>query len=414
MKNSTMILISVFVIFVVLRIYQLETRLVFGWDQVVNSWVMKDMFLEGKLPLLGMVAKQNTGFYIGPAYYYLLAPFYLLLGLHPIASGIFALIMSLITGVVFYMTTLRLYTRRVGLIAIGIYAVSQSLIVFDRIAWPVNLIPLVSTLIYFLLIRVGQGKLGYLPWLALVAGFAFHIHFTAVYFVLIILLFSPFILRHKGGLRATIMALPFFVIWFVPNLLAEAQSRFVYANHLSVYLTTHYHGFHLVRVFQLLRDAVIEFDGLLHIQQIKFIGLLLPLIYGWCVWRREKPGASVLFLWVGFLWFAVPLLIMSSYKGEISNYYFATTRNLAVIILAYLSDSLLAIRSKYATWLLTGVGVLYAAYNIYTYIRFYDAQYPRLNARVIKAISENRRIEFQEGVPESYLYYWYKEIYKLK
>lgn len=35
----------------------------FGWDQVDNAWAAQNMIVNHKFPLLGMVAKQNSGIY---------------------------------------------------------------------------------------------------------------------------------------------------------------------------------------------------------------------------------------------------------------------------------------------------------------------------------------------------------------
>src|SRR3989304_8414777 len=89
-KRAAIIILAIFLLFVFLRFFELEDRLQFTWDQIQNAWVMKDILDDEKWPLLGMPAKLNAGFSIGPAYYYLLLPFYKIFDLDPIASGVFA------------------------------------------------------------------------------------------------------------------------------------------------------------------------------------------------------------------------------------------------------------------------------------------------------------------------------------
>ena len=48
----------------------------FGYDQVDNAWAAKNIIINHWYPLVGMVAKANSGIYIGPVYYYLIAVFY--------------------------------------------------------------------------------------------------------------------------------------------------------------------------------------------------------------------------------------------------------------------------------------------------------------------------------------------------
>ena len=83
---GTLILGILFVFHVFFRFYGFEEKHGFSWDQVDNAWAAKNILVEHKFPLVGMVAKQNSGFYIGPMYYYYVAFFYLLTNLDPIAS----------------------------------------------------------------------------------------------------------------------------------------------------------------------------------------------------------------------------------------------------------------------------------------------------------------------------------------
>ena len=71
LKNK--FLIIVFVIFIFeffLRTYQLDLKTPFGYDQVDNAWVAKNLIEEGRLPLVGMVAKTNSGIFIDSLYYH--------------------------------------------------------------------------------------------------------------------------------------------------------------------------------------------------------------------------------------------------------------------------------------------------------------------------------------------------------
>ena len=70
-KKSLLVLL-VFILEIFLRLYNVDKQNPFGWDQVDNAWTAKNMIINHWYPLVGMVAKQNSGFYIGPLYYYLI------------------------------------------------------------------------------------------------------------------------------------------------------------------------------------------------------------------------------------------------------------------------------------------------------------------------------------------------------
>src|SRR5574341_1124708 len=193
--------IIISIIFVFLRLYELEERIAFGWDQVQNSWVMKDMIIDHKFPLEGMVARGNSGFYIGPAYYYLLAPFYYLFRLDPIANGFFAATVAIMTFMTVYLVTKKLFTIRVALFAIALYTISSHMIFLDRVSWPVVFIPIISVLTFYYLYQSIVGKSSNLLFLAAVVGFSFHFHFTAVFYPIIVALAMPLFIFKKDAMK---------------------------------------------------------------------------------------------------------------------------------------------------------------------------------------------------------------------
>ena len=123
-RKLWVILIMIFAVHLFFRFYQLEERNPFGWDQVDNAWAAKNIIVEHKWPLVGMVAKQNTGFYIGPLYYYFIAPFYWIFNLDPIASPIAAGITSIVSFFVLFFITKKLFSFNVALMASFINTVS--------------------------------------------------------------------------------------------------------------------------------------------------------------------------------------------------------------------------------------------------------------------------------------------------
>src|SRR3989304_3365517 len=114
-------LIVLFLCFVFLRFWDMEGRMQFTWDQVQNAWVMKDMIVDHKLPLEGMVAKLNSGIHIGPAYYYLLVPFYLAIDLDPIAGGVFAGAVAIATFIALFAVLRNIFSYETALAGLTLY-----------------------------------------------------------------------------------------------------------------------------------------------------------------------------------------------------------------------------------------------------------------------------------------------------
>lgn len=415
---------AVFALELFLRFYQIEERNPFGWDQVDNAWAAKDLIINHHWPLVGMVAKGNSGFYIGPFYYYLIALVYWFTHLDPIASGIFAGLTSIFSFWVLFFVTKKIFSFRVALVAVFMQTVASSAIIFDRVQWPVNFIPAISLLVFYFLYKVITGNPRYLVWLAITMGLAFHVHFTAIFFPLIVFLSLPFFPRNRKTVTYFLISLPLLLIWFVPTIIYELQHRSSQAAHLGSYAGSYYHGFHIRRVFQIIGDGFIQFEPFLFpaIKFLKFI--LLPLFIIVYVWNelfeaRKRRGLSrqlltsfvrdhkVKLSYLMILYFIVPWFVFSTYAGEISDYYFSINRFIVVIIIAYLLMKVFEMKYVFAKIFIILFLLFYGYTNITQYLDSHDAGLKIKRQTVLDAISHGQRIEYTEGVPESYLYYYY-------
>lgn len=407
MKKAQIILLLIFGLHLFLRFYQFEDRNPFGWDQVDSAWAAKNILVDHQLPLLGIMAKGNSGFSIGPAYYYLIAPFYFIFNLDPIASGVFAGATSLVYFLVLFYITKRLFSVGAALVAVFLNAVSFSTIYSDRVQGPVNFIPLVSLIIFYCLYKIATGKERYLLPLSLALGFSFHIHFTSVFYPLIILLTLPFFPRTVSLLKHGLMAAPLFLVWFIPHFVSELQSKGQQAAGLSNYLATYYHGFHVVRMTQLMKDAFIQFEGFLIWPVIKSVKYLLLPLFSF-VYFYNKPGRErVVLIYLMVLWFVVPWLVFTTYSGEISDYYFLMSRPIALLTISYLFWKLF----RYPNFVLRGLLVLFLLYyslaNIKSFLMAPHQGVGYSKSAVREIIRGGGKVEFRQGDPGSYIYYFY-------
>jgi len=396
------------------RFYQMEARNPFGWDQVDNAWAAKNMIVDHQWPLRGMQAKLNAGFYIGPFYYYLIAPFYYLTNLDPIASGIIAGFTSLFTFAVIYFLTKKLFSAPVALLAVFFYTFSSFIIDQDRIQWPVNLIAPISLIIFYSLYQVLKGRLDYLFLLAAAIGFSFHLNFTSIFFPIIVLGALPLFPWSKKFLKHALISLPIFLVWLIPTFLAELKSQNEATFNLVRYLQTYYHGFHLRRVLQISGDAFIQFEGILierldAMKMIKWIRyLLLPifiLIYSFPKPSREK----LVFCYLIGLWFFIPWFVFSLYRGEITSYYFSLTRPLVIMIIAYLLVRLFKIKNIVPKIIVIGFLVYYALANTQNFLKADSLGLGYQKQVILRRIENGEKIKFKHGFSESYLYYFYTE-----
>lgn len=399
------IFLFVLAAFIILRFYQLEDRMQFTWDQIQNSWVMKDMIMDHKFPLEGMVAKGNSGFYIGPAYYYFLVPFYYLWHLDPIASGIFAGSVSLISFFVLYLVSAKIFSKNVALISVSIATVSYFITIYDHIAWPVLFVPVISILIFYFLYLSITDNTRNLLYLGLVTGFSFHFHFTSIFYPMIIFFAMPLFIRKKHAVKYSLLALPLFAVWFIPNIIAGMTNDVHAGNNLAKYIGTYFHGFHLVRFRQLLNDAFIVYESILHFKELRLLAIVILPVFSIVYGRSYPLVKSRVLIYLFSLWFIVPWVVFTTYSGEISNYYFLLSQPMVIMSLAFLTYELL--RNKFVVLRIVTLcfWFYYAFINVQDFIKENNRTLPLAREAVNKAVEAGEVISFGEGDPKSYLYY---------
>ncbi len=411
-RKAWIIVLLIFFALVFFRFYQLEARTEFRWDQVDNAWAVKDILVDHKLPLVGMQAKQNSGFFIGPAYYYLITPFYAFFNLDPIAATVIAGISSIMTFFTIFYITKKLFSLPIAIIAIFLYTFSFEVIFADRYQWPINLIPATSLVIFYALYNSLLGKVKYLLLLGMALGFSFSLNFTSIFFPIIALLSLPFLPKTRETIKYGLISLLIFAIWLVPNIIAEVGSQASSTKSIALYISAYFHGFHLTRMLQIASDAFIEFSTVLPIpvlSSLRYIFLPLFLI---TYLARGYGRERLLVCYLIVLWLLVPWVGFTTYSGEITNYYFALSRPIAVIIIACLIVWIVGRKHFFPKVGIAGFLLYYAIFNAQ---QFFSKSIQGLDyhrKEVERVIREKRVVEFRQGVPESYIYYYY--IYKNK
>lgn len=403
-------LFFIFLVHIFSRFYNLDNNL-FGSDQVDNAWAAKNIIVDHKFPLLGVPAKGSGGFFLGPIYYYLVSFFYFLTNLDPIASGLLAGTISIITFFIYYFVIKKLFSEKVALIAIFINTISYYIISSDRVQWNVNFIVPVSLLIFYSLYNVLTGKIKYLLLLGILLGFSFHVHFTSVFYLIIIALSLPFFPRNMQTLKYSFFGILLFLVWLIPNIFAEFNTKKSNASSMVNYLNTYYHGFHFRRVFQLINDAFIEFESIFILKIFKQLKFLFLPAFIYFYFNENKSRAGFIFCYLAIVWFLVPWFTFSTYSGEISNYYFMITRPIIIMVLSYLTLRLFESKILIAKVGIICFWVYYLSINAQYFVTEYfintnkETSLKESRKRVQKAIREGKVIEFSEGSADSYLYY---------
>ena len=404
--NISLLTLAVLIGFCVfLRWYQIEERNQFTWDQVDNAWAAKTILIDHELPIEGMQAKLNSGLFIGPLYYYYIVPFYAAFNLDPVASGYIAISSSVISLIILYYVTKSIFSYKEALIAGLLYVFLTPYIEFDRVQWPVNFVPAISLVIFYSIYRILNGSVRYFFLLMLALGISFHLHMTSIFYIFILVLCIPLLPRKRETVKYFFYSLPIFIIFISPIIYMLFG-----VNHFSrgtSYASSSYHGFYVRRMLQLSSDAFLEFATLTHALKISVIRFLLPLIFI-AVYLKEKINKKRLIIcYLVLLWVFIPWILLSTYSGELTVYYFIIPRFIAVMLASYIIVKFVFAKNTLLSLVSSAVLGAYLAHNV---VLFFQAEYDGISyyrQRTLDRMEKGEQINFQQGAPESYIYFYY-------
>lgn len=404
--NLSFLTLAVLVGFCIfLRWHQIEERNQFTWDQVDNAWAAKNIIVDREFPIEGMQAKLNSGLFIGPLYYYYIAPFYAAFNLDPVASGYIAISSSVISLIILYYVTKSIFSYKEALIAGLLYVFLTPYIEFDRVQWPVNFVPAISLVIFYSIYRILNGSIRYFFLLMLALGISFHLHMTSIFYIFIFILSIPLLPRKMETVKYFFYSLPIFIIFISPILYMVLGAN--YFSRGTSYASSSYHGFYLRRMLQLGSDAFLEFATLTHILKISVIRFLLPLAFTILYLKEKLSRKRIIFCYLVLLWILIPWILLSTYSGELTVYYFIIPRFIAVMMAAYILVKLIFAKNIFVS--LTS-SVLLGAYLAHNVVLFFQAEYDGISyyrQRTLNRMEKGEQINFQQGAPESYIYFYY-------
>ena len=135
----------------ILRLWNIEGHMTFLGDEGRDALVLLNIFQEGRLTLLGPSASVG-GFFLGPAYYYLVIPGFLLFGMSPVGMAFEVAVLGFATVIILYLLIKKYLGFLPAILATLLYSVSPVVVMFSRSSWNPNILPFLSLLIFVFLL----------------------------------------------------------------------------------------------------------------------------------------------------------------------------------------------------------------------------------------------------------------------
>lgn len=219
MKKIYLLLFFILVVAFFLRVYRLHELIGFYYDQGRDAMVIWKLWHEGKLFLIGPVTGL-AGIFLGPLYYYLIAPFYLIGGGSPVVPTIFLAALSTLAIFMLYFLGWKFHSRAAGVFAVVIGAFSYYLVLASR--WLSNPTPLllISMLLLWSMWEIARGGRK-MWWVAAAFLIGLSLQFeaaSAVFFIPMMLVFMVWQRKRLPGRKTLAIAFGAFFLTTTPQI----------------------------------------------------------------------------------------------------------------------------------------------------------------------------------------------------
>lgn len=384
------------------RVYKLDVFYIFEHDQDLYSWIVKDIWIDHHLRLIGQVTSIE-GVFIGPFFYYLLVPFFALSGMNPISAAYFAAILGLLTVISIYYVFQHFFGKAVGLFGAAIYATSLGPVFNDR--W---VVPTVSTTIWsvwllYAVFSLIEGKTKSLIVAAILIGLIWHIH-VALLPLIPVLVLAFLMAKQRLTPKIAGISLLAFAALTTPFWIFELKHNFLQTK--SLLFTSGSAGIVLKgteRLQKIIEATQVVLNSALLNMWSNVPPLLVPILTAVLfiieIWKKLLTKKQTIIL---LAWFIVVLVVQQVTKNPISEYYVS---NLTILPILFIS-LILGLLWKMKRWryLALGLILIYSAINTYLLItKPEDWHHYKYKLQTIEFIQKDAQSHNYSCISENYI-----------
>lgn len=333
-RKELVILLFILLLGAFLRLYKIDGFMTFLGDEGRDVIIVRRLLVNGDFFLIGPGTSLG-GMYLGPLYYYLIAPALWLSRLSPVGPSVLVALIGVTTIFLVWLTGRGWFGRHGGLAASLLYAVSPVVIIFSRSSWNPNVMPFFALLCLYAIWKIWSGQPKWLAILGISYAFVLQSHYLGILLLPTLLIFWFLSLKSKKTkekklfLRHSIYALVVFALLMSPLLIFDIRHGFMNAKALWLFLSqgrsSTFAG-PLAAIGQIPKDFSLVVTRLLGSTN-KILGAIITgttlLIIVFLIANRKKikPGNRRGFMILA-LWFIFGLGGLVLFNHEIYDHYF--------------------------------------------------------------------------------------------
>jgi len=331
-----------------LRLYKIDGYMTFLGDEGRDGLVWLRMVRWGKFTLIGPQTSIGN-MYLGPLYYYLMLPFYVLFGLSPVGPSVGVALFGIATIFLIWWMGREWFGEVASLIAAFLYAISPVVITYSRSSWNPNIMP------FFALLTIwgiwgfwGKENYLWLPVIGITLSFCLQSHYLGLLLLPLVGIFWG--IRVIGEIRESKTQKEFilYTLYFILLLLLLTVMPLVWFDLRHDFINTKaFYKFFSVRqttvnlkvykaipnLWPLWEMMIIRLSAAKEIFWGRILSFVLFLGLVFSFWRSfwrsdlpagrtspDSPGKKALVLLL--VWLLIGLMGMGLYKQHIYDHYF--------------------------------------------------------------------------------------------
>lgn len=370
--------------------------------------MMKSILSDGYLPLIGPRIAIND-FYLGPLYYYILAGFYFVTNLDPIAASCFVASTYIASSVSIYYVAKRMFEKYVALVTLTLYVASYFQVMSDKPAWNVSLIIPIVTWLIFCLWKVWEGRVKWIIGVFLCIALMLHVHITIVFLAPSVFLVLYKSRKVKSFWKCTLMGALLILLSASSIFAYELISGFQNAQSIGAFIIADGQIPVLSFALSRLNDVFFMFEALIHMPELAIMAFIIPILF-WIIARNQKESSAQFLSIVSLLVFSTTWISLVFYRNTIFEYYFLITGVFMYFMTSYVFVYFLSCK-KYVYKIIAGtVLTMLISINLSALgSNWYTSGLRQEKEEILRRIDQGEQIEFNEGEIQSYLYWYYVE-----
>lgn len=381
------------------RLYKIDEYLTFLGDEGRDVLVVFHI-LHGNLTLLGPTASVG-GFFLGPIYYYMMAPFLLLFNYNPVGPAVMVGLIGVCTVALLYKVVSEFFGKIPALLVSTIYAVSPLAVIYSRSSWNPNPVPFFSLLLMILLYKsVSRKSKKILIYAGIIFGILLQLHYLTTFLGVVVFIYfilisffqeKAFIHKVKTFITRCLIFAGGMLIGWSPFLAFEVRHGFQNIQSIVKFILSSGDTGNNSRYFAIVQDVFLRVFGrllfafpkyedihlyspqLISLWSIASIGVGLFCIASLIIFlhKAKKDGKDFSGYLLFLLWIVVCVLLFGFYKKPIYDYYLGILYPIPFILLAGLISHI----QKKKKHLELFIGVLFLGL-IFLNVQFRPFKYP--------------------------------------